>query len=220
MNLLFIAFTAMLVVVVSSLEDRALDVNKIPVITFIGPDSNEEIQVKGIFGIQVKFTEPFTPFRMMIKGGNVNTIYCHGNTQDVITQASSAGAVDAQGFHNWLLNLESNSDVMTKLLARKPIHCYMVNLYGEFETPELVPFSVTYTISLERSSLSKPTDPMADLTILLNDSLKRQNTGISQSQIWLLAVGALIVVVVPIVLGIANVRRTFILRLSGDSMFV
>ncbi|AFU90112.1 hypothetical protein AbHV_ORF100 [Abalone herpesvirus Victoria/AUS/2009] len=203
------SLTIMITVFLTLWCRRVMSEEQQPTVTFIGTDSLEELSVEGLFGIQVKYTEPSTPFRMRIKGGKVFSIYCQDNGEDITTQAMKAGDVDQEGFVSWVLYLKSNYEMITRLLARKPIYCNVINLHGDQDVPEIIPFVLTYTNVVNRHAISKAEDPMSSLTSLITQTINKQSDGLNTTVIALLVIGILIVVLVPIVLGVVNKSRVF-----------
>ena len=45
--------------------------------SLISPN-NVVIKIKGVFGIPIQYTETSTPVKLLVKGGGVVSIYCHG----------------------------------------------------------------------------------------------------------------------------------------------
>lgn len=160
------------------------------------------IHAKAIFGLPVQYTEVFTPARVLIKGGDVVAVFCHGNEAMLMDQAVK-GSVDDDGYRIWTVRIETNVIQVTKLMSFHPIYCNMIN---NSPKPEIIPFSLTYTTEEGVPVLKPVVDPSVNMDKMIHDVLKSRG-GVSSAMIGLMVTGAIIIVIVPIVLGVINKRR-------------
>ena len=168
---------------------------------FISP-SNVQIMMKGVFGVPVQYTENNTPARVLIKGGDVVAIYCHGNTARIMEQSLKED-LDGEGYRHWQVFVETNPTQVTKMMSHIPIYCNIINNNPH---PEIVPFSLTYSRTEDDPVIRPVLDPSVPMSDLIR-SITVEGNGVSNVMIILLSIGVFIVLAVPIVLGIVNSKR-------------
>ena len=99
--------------------------------------------------------------------------------------------------------VETNSEQVTKMMSHHPIYC---NLINDNPKTEIVPFSLTYTAKEGEPVVRPVEDPDKTMDELIKQAIDKKAT-VTPNIIGLLTGAAVIVLIVPIVLGIVNSRR-------------
>lgn len=188
----------LMVVIIS--ETRAVDIAH----TNLTSDSGTVIMMHGTFKSPLQYSGEATELEAYIKGGDVKTIYCEGNTRPLVSQ-SRKGETNTDEFTLWVISLETNHDTVTKMLNSHAIHCNVINQLSE-EQVEAIPFRVVYPLMAEDIVISPVYDRNSELTEIIDELI---HDGEDRSFTILMSgvMGVIISIVVPVLVIVINRRR-------------
>nr|AVC68715.1 ORF25 [Ostreid herpesvirus 1] len=179
-----------------------------------------EFHVKGLFQTPVQYAGDETVLDLYVKknsGGDVKAVYCLGNKRSIMNQFTDTGTT-TDGYDLWRVKIESTPEHISRMISHGPIACNLIwekvitpakGNVAEIKGLDLVNFNVNFPRQSTDNVVSRPSTNSQTVDKLLNDTLAKAR-GVPMSVSVISGICAIILVIFPIFITIANLKRVYL----------